>query len=198
MSGQTSRDVIMSEISKPTRSRGEAGRTMNAQVAFDVAQLFVARFSKQDVNGYAPTMRPPMGVSTEGGRQALQHIVLESKTPGESAVTVGHVNLTAHSAKLRTHECLNQLHAMRFPKKLFPLDAAAYQLFFDAAQKFLSNYSLAMEVEARAPELTPAVDGKLTAPPAQVGKRSALVVVGIVALMLLVATFAVLKITRRL
>lgn len=188
----------MSDFEKPSRKAFDANRTQHAQLAFDVAQLFVARFGKDEVSGYVPTMREPSGVSTGGGRQALQHIVLESKTPGESAVTVGQVNLVAHAGKLRTHDCLRQLHVQRFGQKPFALDAAAYQVFFDQAHRFLLKYSLAMVIEATPSDAGPSAESRRVGTPAPTAKSSPFALVGIALLVILAAGFAILKLTHKL
>lgn len=143
----------MSESDPPDSQRMDPRRTMRAQKAFDVAQIYVASLQRVEVSGHAPNMRTPSGVSTEGGKQAVQHIVLEPKNPGLPTVTVGHVNVVAASAKLRSFECLEQMHALRFHGRPFALDPAEYARFFDLTRKFLENYGLVVDIETRPPEV---------------------------------------------
>ena len=184
------------ELDDKPRKR-EILRTQHAQMAFDVAQLFNARFGAQEVSGYLPAMRAPGSESTAGGKHALQQLFLEPKNAGEATITFGQVNLVQHAGKLRTYECLQQVHASRFARKPFPLVSAAYAPFFDQVHKFLKNYSLALEIETQAPDMAPApVPGANAA--AAPSKLGAPALVGLVLLMVLAAVFAVLKITRKI
>ncbi len=128
-------------------------RTRLAQEGLDVATLFTAKYMHMNLNGYVPKMREPTGVSTEGGKQATQHILLEPKIAGEPVITIGQANLVTKTAKLRTFDCLDTMHSMRFQNKPFALSQPVYQKFFDELREFFRKYQLNVEIEMRPPEM---------------------------------------------
>jgi hypothetical protein len=128
-------------------------RTAFAQQGLDFVTLFAAKFNTYDVGGYNPVLREPLAESTGGGAQAVQHMVLEPRVAGDPLVTVGQVNVATKTAKLRTYECLTMLHAMRFGRRPFHVDGAAYRSFFDRALEFMRRQGLQVHVETRPPEV---------------------------------------------
>jgi hypothetical protein len=164
----------------PKQSRPVIKRTRFAKVGLDFSVIFAARFTSVDVNGFKPKLREPPSLSTGGGKQALQHIVLQPTVEGDAVVTVGHVNMVTLQAKLRTFDCVEQLHRLRFGRKPFPLDKIAYQRFFDTALEFFrAQGGMQVTIETQPPE----TEGARTrrAPP-EGGGRTALWVLGFVAL----------------
>jgi hypothetical protein len=145
----------MSEEDKydPDRS-SKLKLTQIAAQGLDTATLFTAKYMRHNINGFVPKMREPAGISTEGGKQATQHIVLEPKTPGEANITIGQANLATKTAKIRTFDCLERLHKQRFAKKPFPLDQPTYQKFFDEALAFLRKHELNVEIETQPPDMS--------------------------------------------
>ncbi len=148
----------MSDSNRPDDDKSspklEVKRTRLAQEGLDVATLFTAKYMHLNLNGHVPKMREPSGVSTEGGKQATQHIVLEPKVAGDPIITIGYANLVAKTAKLRTYDCLEQMHALRFQNKPFPLAKPPYQKFFDELREFFGKYQLIVEVETRPPDMS--------------------------------------------
>jgi hypothetical protein len=172
-------------------------RTQLAQHGLDVATLFTAKFMQHDLNGYVPKMREPTGVSTEGGKQALQHLVLEPKTPGEPVITIGNANLVNKTAKIRNYGCLEAMHQKRFPNKPLILAEMPYKAFFDEMLQFLQKYQLQVEVETRPPDMSSVPPRAAVAPKVASGSSSgsvagwiafALLVVGTVVVVWLVYT----------
>ena len=88
------------------------------------------------MSGYKPILREPLD-TTAGGKQAVQHMVFEPQIEGDPVLTVGYVNVVTKTAKLRTFDCLEEMFAMRFPKRDFHLDPRGYQDFFDLVAKFM-------------------------------------------------------------
>jgi hypothetical protein len=75
---------------------------------------------------YRIELTSPVGPSTEGGKQAIQHIRLVPQD-GSSAIVIGSWNQVGKSVEIRTIHHLRDLHAQRFKGALFPLDPVAYQ-----------------------------------------------------------------------
>ena len=125
-------------------------RTRIAQEGVDLATVFTAKFAATDLGGYRPAIREPTE-STAGGKQALQHLVLEPARAGEPVITVGSVNVATKSAKLRTYECLRQLHQLRFGTARFRLRLQPYQDFMERARKLFELQGLLLELVSTPP-----------------------------------------------
>jgi hypothetical protein len=126
-------------------------RTQFAQKGLDFVTLFSAKFAQEKVGGYRPVLREPIAESTGGGKQALQHMVLEPRIDGDPVLTVGAVNVVTKTARLRTFDCVRQLFAMRFGARPFVIGQSQYQPFFDRAMEFMKRQGLQVEVETRPP-----------------------------------------------
>ena len=125
-------------------------RTQYAKRGVDFSILFGAKFFKVDVSGHQAALKQP-SVSTGGGVQALQHIVLDPKLAGGTQHTVGTVNCVTKEAKLRTYECVRGVHQKRTRGRPFPIQPAAYQEFFDKAHQFLSMQKMQITIETKPP-----------------------------------------------
>jgi len=140
-------------------------RTQFAQRGLDFAQLFNARFRNTSIVGYSAALREPDGVSTGGGKQATQHIVLVSAVQGAMSFTVGNVNLATKTAKLRNYECMATLHRQRFRGHELFLDPAQYQELFNQILSMMKKQGLMVEIETRPPEVAPSSrEGSVTRP----------------------------------
>ena len=126
-------------------------RTQFSQQGLDFVTLFNAKFARQSVSGYRPNLREPIAETTAGGAQATQHMVFEPEIDGDPVITIGLVNVATKTAKLRTYDCLRQLHEMRFRRKPFNLDQTQYKTFFDRASEFLRRQNMQLAVETRPP-----------------------------------------------
>ena len=138
--------------------------TAFAQQGLDFASLFEAKFHLLNVSGYKPVLRQPVAETTGGGAQAVQHMVLEPKIDGDPIVTVGQVNMVTKTAKLRTFDCLLDLHQMRFRGRAFHVDGGQYQSFFDRVLEFMRRQGLQVQIETRPPEMV-----RRSAPPPELG-----------------------------
>lgn len=129
-------------------------RTVFAQQAVDFSEYFGQLFGRVRIGGGCdrrPVLRAPEGMSTAGGRQAVQHIVLEPEEEGCPAVTVGWVDRIGKKARLRTWIALERLHRQRFPDLPFDVDRAGYQTFYNNARRLMESEGLVLEVESRVP-----------------------------------------------
>jgi hypothetical protein len=129
-------------------------RTAYAQQGLDFVTLFSAKFHIANVSGYAPVLREPHAETTAGGKQAIQHMVLQPKIQGDPVLTIGYVNVASKQAKIRTYDCMSTMHGMRFPGRPFILDQAAYQTFFDKVTEFMRRQGMLVDVETRPPAMT--------------------------------------------
>jgi hypothetical protein len=127
-------------------------RTQIAQQGVDFVTLFHAKFAHTDVNGYRPLLREPTD-STGGGRQAMQHMVLMPRIEGDPVLTIGSVNVAVRTAKLRTYDCLQRLHEMRFRRQRLQVDHAQYQAFFDQALELMKFQGLYVDVVTTPPQV---------------------------------------------
>lgn len=67
---------------------------------------------------WAVELTAPSGMSTGGGKQALQHLRLRPRRPGYSVIVAGLVNQVEKHAELRDHEHACMMHEVRFHKSL--------------------------------------------------------------------------------
>lgn len=158
--------------------------TLFAARGLEFVAAFQIKFMMLDVSGHRPHLKDPPGHSTAGGKLATQHIVLEPVVPGATTWTVGSINVATESAKVRTFDCMRELHRMRFRDRPFPIDRAQYEGFFDAAVAFMQERGMAVEIESSLPELSAGEPGALASPGAGVslspGALAAIVLVVVV------------------
>lgn len=133
----------------------QARPTLYAQKGLEFVAVFQVKLANRDVSGYRPMLREPPGVSTGGGKQATQHIVLVPADSNQPTLTVGFLNVATNAAKLRSFACMKQLHKARFGEAPFGLDPKAYQEFFDTASALLQERGLSVEVEHELPDVVP-------------------------------------------
>ncbi|MBI4957497.1 MAG: hypothetical protein HY908_36155 [Myxococcales bacterium] len=157
-------------------------RTQFAKLGIDFSTLFAAKFGRSRVSGHQPILQEPPGVSTEGGRQATQHVLLRPEQPAAPTLTIGSVNLVMKTATLRTFGCLEQMHRLRYPKRRFPLDVAAYQAFLDPCAAFFQQHGMALGWESQAP-----VEPVALGPVSVAGRSSAAAWVLVVLIVLVLA-----------
>lgn len=132
----------------------EARRTAFALAAVEFAKFFKEQFADFRIGTvvpYTPSLTLPEGMSTGGGAQSVQHITLQSSTPGAPPLTVGWVNRRSWNAQIRTFGCLEEMHRQRFPNRRFDLDAASYQTFIEKAQVFLDEQGMTVQLESSPP-----------------------------------------------
>ncbi len=125
----------------------DAKRTQVAQGAYDFARYFTTAFENVRYGTSVPRraeLASPEGMSTGGGRQARQSIVLISERPGAPVLTVGWVEISARRAQLRTHRALAAVNRARFRDRLLDLDEPSYRQFVEQAQGFLTACGVAL------------------------------------------------------
>ncbi len=127
-------------------------RTQIAQQGIDFVTLFHAKFTSTDVSSYRPLLREPTE-STGGGKQAMQHMVLMPSIEGDPVLTIGSVNVAVRTAKLRTYDCLQKLHQMRFGREPLMVDQVQYQSFFDKLLKFMKLQGMYVDVVTNPPQV---------------------------------------------
>lgn len=164
--------------------------TLFAARGLEVVAAFQMKFLMLDVSGHRPLLKDPPGHSTAGGKLATQHIVLEPKEPGGPTWTVGSINVATQSAKVRSFDCVRELHRRRSRGRPFLIDRQQYQSFIDAAVAFLRERGMAVEIESSLPELNDPAD--LASPEAEGGVRSGAMVATIALVVIVVAVVAFL------
>ncbi len=118
----------------------DAKRTQVAQSAYNFAQYFTgsfegARFGRSVAR--RPEIAVPEGMSTAGGKQARQSIVLSAERPGIPALTVGWVEISSRRAQLRSHRALAAVHRARFKDRLLDIDEESYNSFLGQVHELL-------------------------------------------------------------
>jgi hypothetical protein len=114
-----------------------AGRASEFALHFN--RTFAAGF--EGPAPYQIDLTTPVGPSTAGGKQALQHIRLVPQD-GSPAIVIGSASQLENSAEIRTFRHLAELHARRFKGARVPVDVNAYRSLtknlhaFFAAQGF--------------------------------------------------------------
>jgi hypothetical protein len=127
-------------------------RTFVAMQGFGLSARFDEHFAQDRISGFSPRLVEPAGVSTEGGKQALQHVTLQPGSPQSPVLTVGWVNCANNQARLRTCGCMQLIFARRFPGRQIVLDPLAYQHFLDRAAAFLQSQGMQVGPEHVPPE----------------------------------------------
>jgi hypothetical protein len=135
-----------------------------------------------------PALAAPDGISTGGGKQARQHIVLKPEDETAHTYAVGWVDRTLGMVELRSYEYLAEQHQQRFGKKPFPLDEASFKVFFQKAKDFFTREKLPVRVETLPRSATTAPTPTAVAPaPASKGM---MILVAVLAILLVAAVTA--------
>jgi hypothetical protein len=122
----------------------DPNRTQFAVKAVSLADFFNAAVGDKRVSGYRVQLARPDGLSTGGGKQAVQHISLVPDGGDEATITAGWANQVERIAELRTFDQLAQLHASRFRGKQIPLDRVAYNELLKRMQSFFGEKGLSV------------------------------------------------------
>jgi hypothetical protein len=119
--------------------------TAVAGQATQLAALFNAKFAAGFVGpgSYRVDMTTPVGQSTAGGKQALQHVRLVP-LDGKPAIVVGSVSSVEMAAELRTFRHLAELHARRFNGARVPVDVNAHRELLRRLQQFFAANSISV------------------------------------------------------
>jgi hypothetical protein len=122
-----------------------------ATQALDLSDTFNVMFETLFVGFQVDLAKP--GMSTAGGKQAVQHIALHAQDGG--SLVVGSVDTPGRRAELRSHTRLVSMHRQRFRTEL-PIAAADWRAFLDSAEKFLCEEGLQVDREPEAAGSLPA------------------------------------------
>ena len=116
--------------------------TAVAGEAFTLTRAFNAAFARP-FPGWQAELAAPVGPSTGGGAQALQHIALIA--PSGERIAIGSVDPARHTATLRSHAMVDQLHRRRFRAPL-PVAQPEFKRFQDMVSRLLAGASFAVTV----------------------------------------------------
>ena len=122
---------------------------------------FATRFNLDFATGlkgpvpYRIELTSPVGPSTEGGKQAIQHIRLVPQD-GSSSIVIGSWNQVGKSVDIRTIHHLRDLHTQRFKGAPFPVDPTAYQdLVLRLRVFFMSRDHTVVMLDVATPSMAP-------------------------------------------
>jgi hypothetical protein len=126
---------------------GHELRTRFAVRALDFAETFNAGLGALSLQpaAYQPQLTAPVGNSTGGGVQAVQHVRLISARQGVKPILVGNTNQRSGTAELRSYEYLDAVHRERWKRPL-PLDRGDYEDFLQAAKNFFEANQLLVTI----------------------------------------------------
>ncbi len=135
----------------------DAKRTQFAVRAITLAETFNIALAKERVRGpitYRVELSAPEGMSTEGGKQATQHVKLIPEGGG-SLIVAGSANSAESWAELRSFEMLRALHRERFNGADIPLDRVQYSALVVKLRHFFGEHQCVVRMAA-APAGAPA------------------------------------------
>jgi len=115
--------------------------TAFAMQALGLAETFNLMLQAERVKGpviYRVELSAPDGMSTAGGKQAVQHIKLVPEGGG-TTIVAGSANQVERRAELRTFEHLKLLHAQRFKGAEIPLNRVQYNELLDKLRSFFAD-----------------------------------------------------------
>lgn len=141
-------------------------RTLVAQAAMETSDILNLRFAGRLVGSQTPRrlmVAAPDGVSTQGGKQVRQSIVLApANDPSAGTVMVGWLDIAQKKAELRTHAVVKQQYEQRYQK---PFDVA--QDGYDAIMRDVQTMFQMQSIEtAVISNVSPAVEAaRMTAAP---------------------------------
>lgn len=119
--------------------------TAVAGQATQFAYLFNTAFADgfQGPARYRVDLTAPVGPSTAGGKQSLQHVRLVPEG-GAPAIVVGSVSPVEKTAEIRTFRHLAEIHARRFAGARVPLDVNAHRDLVRRMSQFFAQHGFAV------------------------------------------------------
>jgi hypothetical protein len=93
-------------------------RTVHAQQAFELSDLFAYKFGPRAFSGRRLRLMEPDGPSTAGGKLARQSMVLVADDPEGTNVVVGWVDGSARQSEVRTFAAVAQQFSARHGRPL--------------------------------------------------------------------------------
>lgn len=172
--------------------RFERKFTAIATQAMDFATLFHINFAGglPGLVYFKIELTTPVGPSTEGGKQALQHVRL-IPADGTSAIVIGSTSQVGKTADIRTLRHLRDVHAMRYKGAPFPVDGSSYQDLVARLQQFFAAQGHAVVMlDAATPSMAP------PAPSSGGAVSGTMVVIVVVATILLASVVGALVIAQ--
>ncbi|MBK6687824.1 MAG: hypothetical protein IPG45_25340 [Deltaproteobacteria bacterium] len=142
----------------------DPNRTVHAQQAFEFSDVFGYKFAVLAYGQQKPRrlkLNAPEGMSTAGGRQARQSMVLQADD-GESVVC-GWVDVPQKSAEIRAFQAVAQAFEARY-KRSFDLPKADYERMVMDLEGFLKIQKIDFHISESAAVPAP----RISAPPAAV------------------------------
>ncbi len=136
----------------------EPSRTVHAQQAFELGDLFSYKFNALRFGKKRPrrlVLNSPDGPSTAGGIHARQSMALVDDETSESMV-MGWIDVGKKKAELRSYEAVAAQYQQRFSQKI-DLEAAEYQRCYEELTGFLKIQKIEPEKVEAAPIPTPVV-----------------------------------------
>jgi hypothetical protein len=161
------------------QGRGRQLKTQFAIQADDLASSMNASMKRMRIApaDYVPELTAPEGVSTGGGKLAMQRLRLVPQRPGFPVLVVGSANMAEGTAELRSFAHADALHRQQF-KKPVALDRAQYDQFIEVANGFM--IVLRLRTTIAGPPSLPDVDMGQDAPRSTAGLSTALVILALV------------------
>lgn len=132
-------------VSVPDGGQADGLYTRMALKAVDLSDTFNALFG-QPMPGWRAEMGRP-GMSTAGGRQALQHIGLRGSDGG--TLVVGSVDPTAARAEIRSYRRVDAMFRERYRRPI-PIRAPDWDRFAQRLVQFLKEEGIAVRVDSGA------------------------------------------------
>lgn len=157
-----------------------------ATQAMDLSDTFNIIFENRFVGLTIDLAKP--GMSTAGGKQAVQHIAMHAQ--GGGSLVIGSVDTKTKRADLRSYDRLISMHRQRFGTEL-PIAEADWMSFLERAEKFLREEGLAVTREAETVGGSPADFGeRQSTAPRTVPVWVAVVIAAVLIVLAIVVTLA--------
>lgn len=132
-------------------------RTMIAAQAVGLADYFKFLVGNKHKlsSGHVAELSAPEGESTEGGKQALQHIKLVAQQGG-ATIVIGHVNTVDKKAEINTYNRTQGILSARFGNAGL-IDAKEYEGLVGAMQALFAERGLVVVMLEDRPAAAPVV-----------------------------------------
>lgn len=138
--------VIVEAEKKKEAADPAALRTRLAKKFVSLADDVNEEFNEFSIGAgaWGVELTAPQGMSTGGGKQALQHLRMRPKRPGYSVIVGGTVNQVEKVAELRDYAHASLMHEVRFRKRL-EITANEWEQFLRKAEVVLREADIACE-----------------------------------------------------
>ena len=132
--------VTPQSVATPPVEAAEASRTNLARKFVDLAESVTAGFADFTIGSgaWGVELTAPQGMSTGGGKQALQHLRMRPRRDGYAVLVVGTVSQIEKRADLRDFDHVAILHEVRYGKTL-ELSSVEWEQFLWKAEVVLNG-----------------------------------------------------------